>query len=82
VHPHVASAAFLTNILRPKMRWCGVVGSYGWGSRAADQIKSILQETGTQFLNPLLFKGLPTPANYRKLDEYIDLIAKNHETII
>ncbi len=82
VHPHVASAAFLTNILRPKMRWCGVVGSYGWGSRAADQVKSILQETGTQFLDPLLFKGLPTPANYRKLDEYINLIAKNHETVI
>ena len=37
-HPHVVTAAYLINALRPKLRFGAVVGSYGWGGKAAEQV--------------------------------------------
>ena len=37
-HPNVAYAAFLANALRPKLKFASIIGSYGWGSKAVEQI--------------------------------------------
>lgn len=78
IHPYIASIAYLTNILRPKARWSAFMGSYGWGTRADMQLKSILQERSVQMLEPVLCKGLPRQKDYEALDRLIDTISKNH----
>ncbi|MFC1942704.1 FprA family A-type flavoprotein [Chloroflexota bacterium] len=52
-HPKVAYAAFLANALRPKARFASIIGSYGWGSKAKEQIShsGVIQDTGTIFVS-------------------------------
>lgn len=81
IHPLVASAAYLTNILRPKARWIGYMGSYGWGTRAALQLKNIMDETTAEFLEPALVKGLPRAEDYARLDALIAAIREKHRSL-
>ncbi|GAI09647.1 unnamed protein product, partial [marine sediment metagenome] len=37
-HPNVAYAAFLVNALRPKLQFVSIIGSYGWGGKAVEQL--------------------------------------------
>jgi flavorubredoxin len=37
-HPSVFSATHLANALRPKLKYAAIIGSYGWGTKAVEQI--------------------------------------------
>ncbi|MCD6222632.1 MAG: FprA family A-type flavoprotein, partial [Thermoplasmata archaeon] len=79
-HPAAVSAAYLINALRPKARFAAIIGSYGWGGRTVDILKSIMS-VKIEFLEPLLIKGLPRSDDYRALDKLAEEIKKKHDSI-
>lgn len=58
-HPSALYAAYLIGALRPKMRFTAVIGSYGWGGRAAEAIKKMLTNLKVEMLEPVIVKGYP-----------------------
>lgn len=80
-HPLAANAAYLANALKPKTRFLGVYGSYGWGGKTADMLASMLGGLDAELLPPVLVKGLPNQAALSKLDELARAIAEKHASL-
>ena len=79
-HPAAIYATYLVKLLKPKVRACGVIGSYGWGGKTVKEIAGILQGLPVEFLDPVLVKGLPGPEDLRALDRLADTIAEKHRS--
>ncbi|MBI5238116.1 MAG: FprA family A-type flavoprotein [Deltaproteobacteria bacterium] len=77
-HPLAASAAFLANALRPKLKFASIIGSFGWGGRMVEQISAIIKDLKTEVLEPVVVKGLPTENDYLAIDRLADSILKKH----
>ncbi|MEK7851988.1 MAG: FprA family A-type flavoprotein, partial [Deltaproteobacteria bacterium] len=78
-HPAVAYAASLTNALRPKLKFAGIIGSYGWGGKMVEQISGMLSSLKLEMFDPVLVKGLPKEADFQALDHMADEILKKHK---
>jgi flavorubredoxin len=78
-HPHVVHAIYLVNILRPKLRFASVIGSYGWGGRMLEQIKGMMTNLKVEFIEPLIVKGYPREEDFKSLDKLADEILKKHK---
>jgi flavorubredoxin len=77
-HPLAAYAAFLANALRPKAKFASVIGSFGWGGKAVEQIAAMIPNLKVEVLSPVLVKGFPKEADFRALDTLADDIARKH----
>ncbi|MEM0493295.1 MAG: FprA family A-type flavoprotein [Candidatus Thermoplasmatota archaeon] len=80
-HPEVLHAVYLLNVLRPKVRYVSVIGSYGWGTRVLDMIKSNIVNLKVELIEPVIVKGYPKENDFRLLDRLSDEIAKRHARI-
>ena len=78
-HPNVAYAALLVNALRPKLQFVSVIGSYGWGSKALDQLKGMIPNLKVEVLEPVISKGFPKEADFKALDNLANTIAEKHK---
>jgi len=78
-HPNVAYAAFLANALRPKLKFISVIGSYGWGGKAVEQLAGMIPNLKVEVLEPVICKGLPREADFKALDKLADTIAARHK---
>jgi len=78
-HPHVASAAFLVNALRPQLRFVSVIGSYGWGGKAVEQLTGMIPNLKTEVLDPVICKGFPGEEDFKALDDLASTVAKKHK---
>jgi flavorubredoxin len=78
-HPNVVYAVYLANALRPKLRFASVIGSYGWGGKAVEQITGMLSNLKVELLEPVVVKGFPKEESYRALDRLADEILKRHK---
>ncbi len=78
-HPNVAYATLLVNALRPKLQFVSVIGSYGWGSKALDQLKGMIPNLKVEVLDPVISKGFPKEADFKALDNLASAIAENHK---
>jgi flavorubredoxin len=78
-HPNVAYAAFLANALRPKLQFVSIIGSYGWGSKAVEQLKGMIPNLKVEVLNPVISKGFPREEDFKALDNLASTIAKKHK---
>ena len=78
-HPAAVYAAFLTNALRPKLKFAGIIGSYGWGGKTVKQIKGLLSNLKVELLEPVLIKGLPKIEDLKLLDNLAETIYKKHK---
>ena len=63
-HPNVVYATYLTNVLRPKLKFISVMGSYGWGGRMLDQITGMLTNLKVELLEPVIIKGFPKEEDF------------------
>jgi flavorubredoxin len=77
-HPNVLYAAYLANALRPKARFASIVGSYGWSSKAVEQIAGLIPNLKVEVLDPVLCKGYPQEADLETLDRLADMIVEKH----
>jgi len=78
-HPNVAYAALLANTLRPKLQFVSIIGSYGWGSKAVEQLKGMIPNLKVEVLAPVVCKGLPKEPDFRALDNLANTIAEKHK---
>lgn len=77
-HPHIVFAAYLTAALRPKLKHAAIIGSYGWASKAVEQIQGLCANLKAEWLDPVLTKGQPTKETEERLDALADEIAARH----
>ncbi len=78
-HPVVAYAAILANALKPKAKFASVIGSYGWGGKAVEQLAAMIPNLKVEILKPVYCQGSPKEADFRALDELADAIARKHQ---
>ncbi len=78
-HPGVAYAAFLANALRPNIKFVSIIGSFGWGSRAVEQLSAMIPNLKIEVLGPVMCKGLPKEPDFKALDDLADTIAAKHK---
>ena len=78
-HPNVAYAAILANALRPNLRFASVIGSYGWGGKAVEQLGGLISNLKVEMLEPVLCKGFPREGDFEALDALAAAIAAKHE---
>jgi flavorubredoxin len=77
-HPGVLYAATLANILRPKLRYAAVIGSYGWGTKAVEQITAAIPNLKAEMLGTVLCKGRPRLDAFSALDDLAAAIGEKH----
>jgi flavorubredoxin len=80
-HPVVHYAAILANALKPKVRYASVIGSYGWHSKAVEQIAGLIPNLKVEILTPVFCKGAPTAEVFAELDKLAEAIAEKHSTL-
>jgi flavorubredoxin len=78
-HPKVAYAAFLANALRPRLKFVSIIGSYGWGGKAAEQLSGMIPNLKVEVLDPVIIKGFPGESDFRALDNLAEIIAQKHK---
>jgi len=78
-HPNVAYAAFLANALRPGLQFVSIIGSYGWGSKAVEQLEGLIPNLKAEVLVPVLSKGFPGEEDFKALDNLASTIAQKHK---
>jgi flavorubredoxin len=78
-HPIVAHAAFLANALKPKAKFASIIGSYGWGGKAVEQIAAMIPNLKVEILSPVLTRGFPKEADFQALDNLADTITSKHK---
>ncbi len=80
-HPLAIYAAYLTNALRPKLKFFGFMGSYGWGGKALDHILSQFSSLKVETFEPVMVKGLPGEEALKKVDSLAEAIAEKHKEL-
>ncbi len=77
-HPAVFYASHLANALRPKVRYASVIGSYGWSSKAIEQIAGLIPNLKVEILDPVMSRGYPRADTLAALDVLAASIATKH----
>jgi flavorubredoxin len=77
-HPQIVYATYLANLLKPKVRFASVIGSYGWGGKSVDTIIKMLDHVKVEFIEPVMVKGLPDETTFQALNLLADDILKKH----
>ena len=80
-HPQAVYATYLANLLRPKVRFASVIGSYGWGGKSAETIVKMLDHVKVEVIEPVIVKGQPDELTLKQLDRLADDILKKHREI-
>lgn len=80
-HPNVVSAAYLVNMLKPRLKYLSVIGSYGWGGRTVETLSDMLAGLKAEVLSPVMCKGLPVKEDFMALDALADEIATKHQEL-
>jgi flavorubredoxin len=78
-HPLVFYAAHLANALRPKLKFASIIGSYGWSSKAIEQIAGLIPNLRVEILDPVLCKGFPRQDDFDALEHLAATIADKHK---
>jgi len=80
-HPAAVYAAFLANALRPKTRFVSIIGSFGWGGRAVEQLAGLLTNIKAEIIEPVIVKGYPDGDDFVKLERLADEILLKHKQV-
>ncbi len=80
-HPNVITAAYLTNALRPKLKYAAIIGSYGWAGKTVEQITGLASSLKLEWLDPVMCKGLPRKADLKALNRLAETIASQHQSL-
>ena len=80
-HPTVFAATNLANALRPKLRYAAIIGSYGWGTKAVEQISALIPNLKVEVLSTILCTGLPREETFAALDALADAIQEKHAAL-
>lgn len=77
-HPIVFSVTQLANALKPKVKYAAIIGSYGWGTKAVEQIAGLIPNLKVDVLDTVMCKGYPRKEDFEALDRLADKIKEKH----
>lgn len=80
-HPLIAYASLLTNALRPKARFVSIIGSYGWGARIVEEMRSLMSNLKVEIIEPVIAKGYPKDDDLRAIERLADEILRRHKEL-
>ncbi len=80
-HPAVFYAAHLANALRPKLKFAAIINSYGWSSKAVEQIAGLIPNLKVEVLGSVISKGRPQPEQLTALETLAETIAGKHREL-
>jgi flavorubredoxin len=80
-HPAAIYCAALMNALRPKTKFVGIIGSFGWGSKMVEQLTGLMGNIKAEMFEPVLAKGAAREDGYTALDELADSILAKHRAL-
>lgn len=80
-HPVALFAIYLLNILKPKTKFLGIFGSYGWGGRTLEIIKNLTTNLNCELLPPVLIKGYPKKEDFLLLKDLARNIKEKHKNL-
>ncbi len=80
-HPVVCSVIQLANALRPKATYAAIIGSYGWGTKAVEQISGFIPNLKVEVLGTVMCKGYPRKGDLQALTDLADAIKEKHLAI-
>lgn len=82
LHPKALFAAQLTNLLKPKARWIGLFGSFGWAAgKMVEQFQAATGNLKAEPLPPVIGRGHPTAETLSALEQLAETIAERHRSI-
>jgi len=77
-HPSVVGAAALANLLRPKLKYAAVIGSYGWGTRIVEQVAALIPSLKVEMVGSVICKGMPRQTDLEAINSLASVIAEKH----
>jgi flavorubredoxin len=77
-HPTVFYVAHLANSLKPKLAFASIIGSYGWATRAVEELAALIPDIKAEILPPVMVKGRPTEEQLREVDTLAETIVARH----
>lgn len=80
-HPNVVYAAYLVKVLRPKLRYISIIGSYGWGGKTVEILADIISTLKAEILEPVLVKGHPKEEDFKLIDKLAEKIILKHKEL-
>ncbi len=80
-HPNVVSATYLVNMLKPRLKYLSVIGSYGWGGKTVETLVEMLAGLKAEVLSPVMCKGLPSGDDFKALDVLAEEISTRHQLL-
>ncbi len=80
-HPKAVYAAYLINILKPKTRFLGFVGSYGWVPKFVDSFTTLLSGMKSEIFEPVVVKGFPVNKDFEEIEMLAEKIYEKHKQI-
>ena len=80
-HPSAVYAAYLVNALRPKTRYIASIVSYGWGGKAAEKLRAMLDSLHAEIIDPVVVRGCPQDDDFQAIDKLADMILERHKSL-
>jgi len=80
-HPAMASVAYLTNALKAKAKFAGIIGSYGWGTAMPDNLRPLLSNLEANWFDPVIVSSTPKTDDYSALDRLVGEICLANNAI-
>lgn len=80
LHPNIVLAAYILNTLRPRTKYVGVIGSFGWGNKMVNQLTEMLKDLKVEYLPPLLVKGDPGQEEQEQIETLAGEILQLHQS--
>jgi flavorubredoxin len=70
----------LANALRPRLMFASIIGSFGWGGKAVEQLLALVPNLKVEVLEPVIVKGLPSEQDLGAIDRLVALIVEKHRS--
>ncbi len=80
-HPNIVYAAYLVRVLRPKLKYISVIGSYGWGGKTVEMLADMVSTLKAEIIEPVVVKGYPKDGDFKLLDGLADKIILKHKEL-
>jgi len=80
-HPAAVYATYLINVLKPKVKFFSIIGSYGWGGNLVKALDGLLTCIKPERLGDVIIKGRPKAEDFAKLDELAAQIVEKHKSL-
>ncbi len=80
-HPYAVLGAFITNVLKPNVKFISIIGSYGWGGKLTQKLEENLTNLKSEKLDYVIVKGAAKCEDFEKLKNLAIEIKKRHKEV-